>query len=67
MLANINKNVLLEQADAIRTILNKNGVLILSGLLSSDYEDICLKYVPLFGHKIKKYQQGEWIAISFNL
>lgn len=67
VLANINKNVLLEQADAIRTILNKNGVLILSGLLSTDYEDICLKYVPLFGNKIKQYQQGEWIAISFNL
>jgi ribosomal protein L11 methyltransferase len=67
VLANINKNVLLEQSDQIRSVLRENGVLIISGLLSTDYEDICLKYIPLFGNKIKQYQQGDWIAISFNL
>lgn len=67
VLANINKNVLLDQSEAIRTILKENGILIISGLLSFDYEDICLKYMPLFGRKIKQYKQGDWIAISFNL
>ena len=67
VLANINKNILIEHAEAIRSILNENGILIISGLLSVDYEDICLKYIPILGNKIKQFQQGDWIAISFNL
>ncbi len=67
VLANINKNVLLDQANALYSIMVPNGVLIISGLLSVDYEDICSIYTPLFGNNIKQYQLGEWIAISFNL
>ena len=67
VLANINKNILMEHSEAIRSVLNENGILIISGLLSTDYNDICLKYIYLFGNKIKQYHQGEWMAISFNL
>ena len=67
VLANINKNVLLDQAIALHSIMVPKGVLIISGLLSVDYDDICSIYIPLFGKKIKQYQLGEWIAISFNL
>ena len=67
VLANINKNVLIDQSALIRSVLNQNGVLIISGLLSIDYNDICLVYNPLFGNKIKQFKSGDWIAISFKL
>ena len=40
ILANINKHVLISHVHAINRILSTDGILILSGLLTTDYEDI---------------------------
>lgn len=67
ILANIQKNVLLEIADKIKSLLNQNGVVILSGLLDSDKNPIEQKYHSL-GFKTERVEQmDEWIAISLNL
>jgi len=63
ILANIQKNVLLEIAVKIKAKLNQNGVIILSGLLESDKSAIEKKYHSL-GFKTKQIEQmDEWIAI----
>ena len=63
VLANIQKNVLLEIAEKIRSKLNKNAVVILSGLLESDKDDIEKKYHSL-GFTTKQFEQmDEWIAM----
>lgn len=67
ILANINKNVLMNQHRAIRSHLNAKGILIISGLLSIDYTEIINLYQPLFGEKIKQFPSEDWMTISFNL
>jgi ribosomal protein L11 methyltransferase len=63
IIANIQKNVLIDIADKIKSKLNHNGIVILSGLLESDKTDIEKKY-HLFGFNTKQIEQmDEWIAI----
>jgi ribosomal protein L11 methyltransferase len=65
ILANIQKNVLLEIAEKMKAILNKNGIVILSGLLESDKTAIEEKYHSL-GFKTELVEtMDEWIAIVF--
>jgi ribosomal protein L11 methyltransferase len=67
ILANIQKNVLLEIAEKIKMKIYKNGVVILSGLLDSDKIAIEKKYHSL-GFKTEEVEQmDEWIAIVFKL
>jgi len=67
ILANIQKNVILETAEKIKTKLKPKGVVILSGLLESDKSAIEKKYHSL-GYKTEQIEQmDEWIAIVFNL
>ena len=65
ILANINKHVLIAHVHAINTILNTNGNLILSGLLSTDYEDIITIYAPFFGMPLHVLEENGWICIVF--
>jgi ribosomal protein L11 methyltransferase len=63
ILANIQKNVLLEIAEKIKAKLKPNGIVILSGLLESDKSAIDKKYHKL-GFRIKQIEQmDEWIAM----
>ncbi len=65
VLANINKHVLLENADALRNLINPGGYLMLSGLLTSDREDI----EAVFGKKPLEKKNGDekkgWIVLLF--
>ncbi len=65
MLANINKNVLIEHVQSIRAKTHEKGILIISGLLRSDYEDIMHVFGPYFGTNHQKFEEGDWLAISF--
>jgi ribosomal protein L11 methyltransferase len=65
MVANINKNVLLDHVESLRSKTAENGRLIISGLLRTDYEDILNAYVPYFGENHQKWEEGDWIALSF--
>jgi ribosomal protein L11 methyltransferase len=65
ILANINKHVLMEQAEPMRKLLKNNGILLISGLLSNDYDDIISLYSPLFGSVISRKTDKDWIALRF--
>lgn len=65
VLANIQKNILIEISEELTKRLSENGILILSGLLASDETDIKTEYERLGLKLIEKDQMGEWIALVF--
>ncbi len=67
IVANINKNVLLDIAEEIKNKIKKTGILILSGLLIDDEEEIISKYNSLGFNQQEKMQLDEWISITFIL
>ena len=67
ILANIQKNILLDIAHDLKSKLKKNGLLILSGLLVEDEADMVDYYGRLNFTFIEKESMDEWIAIVFKL
>jgi ribosomal protein L11 methyltransferase len=65
ILANIQKNVLLEIADKIKSKLKSGGIIILSGLLESDKSEIEIKYHSLGFKSVIIEAMDEWIAVVF--
>lgn len=66
ILANIQKNVLLEIAEKIKSKLKSDGIVILSGLLETDKDAIEEKYHSI-GFKTKFIDtKDEWIALVFS-
>jgi ribosomal protein L11 methyltransferase len=63
--ANIQKNVLVEIAGELKKRINKGGILILSGLLFTDENDILKTYTGLGFTFQEKKSLDEWIALSF--
>lgn len=66
LLANINKNVLIEHAASLSNKLIAGGVLIMSGLLLSDYQDIMTEFQPCFGLPVRELKKENWIAFVFS-
>lgn len=66
VLANIQKNVLLEIAEDLNDHLLAGGTLILSGLLVDDETDIVAKYSSLGLKFIDKLNLDEWIGLVFS-
>ena len=65
VLANIQKNVLLSLKSEIAARIKTNGILILSGLLENDEEEIVREY-SIFGFtKLHLEKMDDWIAIKF--
>ncbi|MBX3009217.1 MAG: 50S ribosomal protein L11 methyltransferase [Melioribacteraceae bacterium] len=67
ILANINRHILLEIADLIKEKIKKTGVLILSGLLISDVDDILDCYLPKNFQLLEKMEEDEWCALVFTI
>lgn len=66
ILANINKNILLENMQQLAANTDKQGVLLLSGLLIEDEADI-VKAANQYNLSLIKYKQrGNWIALQFS-
>ena len=63
VLANIQKNVLLEIAPALTAKVNKNGLLVLSGILLEDEPDILKKYAEFSFEKVETFVLNEWKAV----
>jgi ribosomal protein L11 methyltransferase len=63
ILANIQKNVLLEIADKIKSKLKSGGIVILSGLLEPDKIAIEKKYHSLGFVTLQIEKMEEWIAV----
>ncbi len=67
ILANIQKNILIDIAKNLKSKLKKNGLLILSGLLVEDEEDIINHYSKLNFSFIQIERMDEWIALAFEV
>lgn len=65
-LANINKNALIELIPKFSEFVEKNGRLILSGLLDSDRDDIMsIDILEKEYNFLQIKQEGEWISLAF--
>lgn len=66
ILANINKNVILEHLTGLKEILADDGILLLSGLLTEDEKDIKEKAASLALKLISISEKNKWISLRFN-
>lgn len=66
ILANINKNIILENLVLLKEQLNKDGQILLSGLLESDKEEILTVSSQLHLKLKKKLIRNNWIALQLN-
>lgn len=67
ILANINKNVILENLPLLSSRLHKNGILLLSGLLNEDEADILKESEAHLLHLIEKQSFKGWIALKMSI
>jgi len=66
ILANINKHVLIEQMQAIKQHLNKEGVVIFSGLLSGDRDEMVEQAKLASLSIVGEQEKDNWICLAFN-
>jgi len=65
IIANIQKNILLELAEGFKSRIKQNGILILSGLLEMDRDAIKEKYSAFGFTEIDYLKMDEWIGVVF--
>jgi ribosomal protein L11 methyltransferase len=66
ILANINKNVLLQEIKLYRQYLVANGVLLLSGFYEIDIADICEETQKYGFELVATKQKNQWVSLKFN-
>ena len=66
ILANINKNVILDNLSTMKHKLNPNGILLLSGLLTADEQDINLAAAQLNLQQRQILHRNGWVCILFS-
>lgn len=64
ILANIQKNVILELLDSIRRLLSPRGVLLVSGILTDEDENMRRAFTDHRFKIIEFLQDGEWVAYA---
>lgn len=64
ILANINKNVLLDAAEEISVHLNRNGTIIMSGFYKQDQEKIVSIYQALNFRLVSAKKKNQWACIK---
>ena len=65
IIANINRNILLNDMEAYVACLNKNGLLFLSGFYNDDcslIQEACENYALKF---VEKLEKNHWVALKF--
>ena len=65
ILANINRNVILENLPIMCKILEDKGEILLSGLLVTDFEQVDAEATRLGLHLQRKGEKSGWIALSY--
>lgn len=63
ILANINKNVILENAQSLSSSIFSNGLLLLSGLLTEDEKDVLQVFTSSGCSHIHTVEKNNWICI----
>ena len=66
ILANINKNVIIANFPALKFLLKKNGVLLISGILVADEADILAVTESLKLEHVKTFERNGWLCILFH-
>jgi ribosomal protein L11 methyltransferase len=66
IVANINKNVILENLDILGRLLKPHGVILLSGLLQNDKEDIMQAIKKLDLSLRRELIRNNWAALQFH-
>jgi ribosomal protein L11 methyltransferase len=64
ILANINRNVILENFDTLSGLLNKNGNMLLSGFLTSDFEAIISEAGKKRLRLQQKFTRDNWLCMQ---
>ena len=65
ILANINKNILIENMEFLANAVNENGILILSGFYSEDVDDIAKLASAYNLHNIYNESKNNWTITTF--
>ncbi|HVK97834.1 MAG TPA: 50S ribosomal protein L11 methyltransferase [Flavisolibacter sp.] len=65
ILANINRNVILDYASSLMAAMEKDGTLVVSGILIGDEEDIKRKFNKGQLALKSRLQRGDWISLMF--
>lgn len=66
VIANILRQVLLDFAGALTARLDPGGMLVLSGLVSTDIPEVSVRYSSLLGgRRPEVYQRGDWRALAW--
>lgn len=65
ILANIQKNIILQDIEKYVSVLNEDGILIVSGFYKDDLEDIVGRASELFLRKLTLKVKNNWVACSF--
>ena len=66
ILANINRNVLLNSAEKLNNRLASDGTLLLSGILEDDEELVTEKYTSLGFKVVDVFSKGYWKCIKLS-
>jgi ribosomal protein L11 methyltransferase len=67
LIANINKTVILENRIELVEAINPGGLLLLSGLMTEDREEIEKAFFPFAGKPLIFREKNNWIEITFIL
>jgi ribosomal protein L11 methyltransferase len=67
IIANINRNILLQWVDKFKNFASDNTKLVLSGLLTTDRDEIVKVYTDYGWKLISGDQMDEWISLIFEL
>ena len=65
VLANINKHIILDALNVLVERCAKNGIILVSGILNSDVEDIISAFAALGARMEKTVNKDHWSAIQF--
>jgi ribosomal protein L11 methyltransferase len=63
ILANINKNVLLDEMPLYKKYLNPGGLLLLSGFYTEDIPDLLAVSIPLDLTEVKRDERENWASL----
>lgn len=67
ILANINKNVLLDELEAYRQLLSDSGLILLSGFYADDIADLMKTATPLGLREIKRDERERWSCLLLSV
>ncbi len=67
ILANINRNIIIDNLKAMQDSMTRPGILLLSGLLLSDEQEIVIQCLKLKFSLINRQEKNNWITLQFSL